>query len=183
MLCFFVICFEFWVRFWAKKKMCLRSGRTWKAASNAFSRICRIEPKHETVVKKQGSETKKTSCTLTKNSKKMTFGEDRHLERILSVFLLFWSLSGVPFSIEIVSEAMSSHRDSEGNLVRKHPPKNTMKNFSISSLPDFKEFILAQILAKLDCAFQNEYIWYFFSLWAVFLYPTSDQNSCIGSRQ
>ena len=52
--------------------------------------------------------------------------------------------------------ARSSHRDSEGNLVRKHPTKNIIKNFGNSSLPDFKEFILAQILEKIALPSQNE---------------------------
>ena len=70
--------------------------------------------------------------------------------------------------------ARSSHHDSEGNVGRKHPEKNTIEKNSGIPPSDFLENILAQIFAEIDCGSKNKYIIHFFF---TKMYPTSDQNS------
>jgi hypothetical protein len=77
--------------------MFLRSGRTWKAASDALSGSCKIQPKRWTVVKNQGSETKKTNRILTKILKKTDFRRGSALGEDSVCFLGLRKPFGEPF--------------------------------------------------------------------------------------
>ena len=60
--------------------------------------------------------------------------------------------------------ARSSHHDSEGNVGRKHPEKNTIEKNSGIHPSDFLENILAQKLAEKHLLSKNPYIRQFFDI-------------------